>query len=290
MSRRAILLLIAGIIAAFTAISVKNRLSQAPVKASAPAVVHVVIAKHDLTPGNFVQAGDLDWGPAPKVASPKGAMAMAHYLYEDAVHLSDFNGAVVRRVVHAGDPVPTDALMKAGEGSFLSVVLDPGMRAVSIVMKNDRPGSTGFNAGFISPGDHVDLIVTHRIKTSNGTGSSESVVSETFAHDIRVVAVDQVLDNPDNKPMPAKTITVEVTPRQAEEVAVASEMGTISVALRSLSAPSKTAGAPSPAGEEGGQGYTSGADLMQLKTAIVPHVQVIRGDKSETVEFYRNGQ
>lgn len=277
MSRRAILLLIAGIIAAFTAISVKNRLSQAPVKAPAPVVSHIVIAKHDLSPGNFIQAGDLDWGAAPKLPAGKGAAE--HYLYEGAVQLADFNGAVVRRAVHANDPVPVDALMKSGEGSFLSAVLDPGMRAVSIAVN-----ATSGNAGFVSPGDHVDLIVTHRIKTDGGMGGSESVVSETFAHDVRVVAIDQQLDNPENKATIAKTITVEVTPRQAEEVAVASMMGTISVALRSLAETPKTKAA------HAGQGYTSGADIMQLKSAIVPHVQVIRGDKSETVEFFRNGQ
>lgn len=293
MPRRAILLLIAGIIAAFTAISVKNRLSEAPAPKPAAVSNHVVIARQDLEPGSFVQAAqDLGWGPAPAPNVPANAPppkpgeapAVPHeetYLHENAVKLSDFNGAVVRRLVHAGDAVPADALMKSGEGGFMSAVLNPGMRAVSIGV---TPISG--NAGFISPGDHVDLIVTHHIKTAGNanSGGSESVVSETFAHDVRVVAIDQQLDNPENKATIAKTITVEVTPRQAEEVAVASMMGTISVALRSLAETPKTKAA------HAGQGYTSGADIMQLKSAIVPHVQVIRGDKSETVEFFRNGQ
>ncbi|MDE3015504.1 MAG: Flp pilus assembly protein CpaB [Pseudomonadota bacterium] len=311
MSRRAILLLIAGTIAAFTAISVKNRLSQAPAEQSASAAAsRVVIAKHDLSPGSFVQAAqDLGWGVPPPVsaaatapgenarpANPEEGTAGAAkeiYLYEGAVNLADFNGAVVRRLIHAGDPVPTSALMKSGEGGFMSAVLNQGMRAVSIAVT-----PTSGNAGFISPGDHVDLIVTHRIKTSGGgNGSGESVVSETFARNVRVVAVDQMLDNPDNKAIVAKTVTVEVAPRQAEEIAVASEMGTISVALRSLSEPTpgvrkagSNANALTDLYGEGDAGYTRDTDLMQLKSAIVPHVQVIRGDKSETVEFYRGAQ
>ena len=300
MSRRVILLFIAGIIAAFTAISVKNRLSESPAPKPAAVSNRVVIARHDLEPGSFVQAAqDLDWGPAPtpnvpaKVPPPKPGEAPhaggESYLHENAIKLSDFNGAVVRRTIHAGDAVPTDALMKSGEGGFMSAVLNPGMRAVSIAVT-----PTSGNAGFISPGDHVDLIVTHRIKTAgtaNG-GGSESVVSETFARSVRVVAVDQMLDNPDNKAIIAKTVTVEVTPRQAEEVAVASAMGTISMALCSLAEP-KTAAAPNPVVtrlSEGGANYTRDSNLMQFKSAIVPHVQVIRGDKSETVEFYRDTQ
>jgi pilus assembly protein CpaB len=177
--------------------------------------------------------------------------------------------------------------MKSGEGGFMSAVLNPGMRAVSIAVT-----PTSGNAGFISPGDHVDLIVTHRIKTGGNanSGGSESVVSETFARNVRVVAIDQMLDNPDNKAIIAKTITVEVTSRQAEEVAVASAMGTISVALCSLSEPAKTAANMNAVIGQGNTNYMRSSDVMQLKSAIVPHVQVIRGDKTETVEFFRDSQ
>jgi pilus assembly protein CpaB len=304
MSRRVILLIIAGVIAAFTAISVKNRLSEAPPEK--PVVVtanRVVIAKHDLSPGNFIQAAqDLDWGPAPapnvsaKAAPPQPGEAPAPeentaidtYLHENAVHLTDFNGAVVRHLIHTGDAVPADALMKSGEGGFMSAVLNPGMRAVSIAVN-----ATSGNAGFVSPGDHLDLIVTHHLKTSGNNSNDESVVSETFARNVRVVAVDQMLDNPDNKAVVAKTLTVEVTSRQAEEVAVAAAMGSISVALRSLAEPkharSGKANALTDLYGEDNTDYTSDADLMQ-KNAIVPHVQVIRGDKSEMIEFYRDTQ
>jgi hypothetical protein len=121
-----------------------------------------------------------------------------------------------------------------------------------------------------------------------------------------------MLDNPENKAILAKTITVEGSPRQAEHIAVAGEMGRISIALRSLAqvakkdetaealsqVVSKTAEAPEPATDAAGNpikalygddtGYTRDSDLSQMldrKSLSVPRVQVLRGDKSETIDF-----
>lgn len=297
MSGRTVLLLVAGIIAAFAAISVRNRLSQSP----APEVVQsvrVVVAKHDLSPGTFIQgAQDLDWGTPPtptppqanpdQTKSPDENPAPETYLHEGSVKLSDFNGAVVRRQLRSGDPVPSSALMKSGEGGFMSAVLNPGMRAVSIAVT-----ATSGNAGFISPGDHVDLIVTHRVKTQEGAGN-EAVLSETFVRDVRVVAVDQMLDNPENKAILAKTVTVEVLPHQAEQVSVAAEMGKISIALRSIAPDVPKKPAPGSVGDlyneaPSDNNYTSSNDISQLRSTMVPHVQIIRGDKTESMEFYRD--
>ncbi len=150
--------------------------------------------------------------------------------------MMDFNGAVVRRQIHAGDAIPASALMKAGSGGLLSAVLNPGMRAVSISVTpntNDAP----FVSGFVLPGDYVDLIVTREINRTITNGREQEarkiVISKIFVQNVRVLAVDQSLDNPDNKAMVAKTVTVEVTPTQAQEVAVAAELGKISLSLRS---------------------------------------------------------
>ncbi len=288
MSGKTVLLMVAAVIAAFTAISVRNRLAQAPAPADVAVVAtnHVVIAKRELAPGAFVQAQDLDWGDAP--ATPAEPL-----LQEGAVHLPDFNGAVVRRPIRVGEPVPASALMKAGEGGFMSAVLEPGMRAVSIAVN-----ATSGNAGFISPGDRIDLIVTHRIKLRGGENNSEeSVVSETFVRDVRVVAVDQQLDNPENKAILAKTVTVEVTPRQVEQVSVAAEMGKISMALRSIAAPVKAGDKNAQVltdlyGQPQGEGkvYTRDSDvstLMERGDASVPRVRVIRGDQSENLDFFQ---
>jgi len=325
-TRKVLIFLTIGIVAVVTVLFMK--LSENTSESPPVQVARIVVAKRDLAVGSFIQGTqDLDWAPVPESSTlaaptPDGAptdpAAPANapresFLYENSVKLTDFNGAVVRRALRTGDPVPQNALMKSGEGGFMSAVLEAGMRAVSIAVN-----ATSGNAGFVSPGDRVDLIVTHRIKQqAGGGGNEESVVSETFIRNIRVVAVDQMIDNPENKAILAKTVTVEVAPRQAEEVAVAAEMGKISLALRSLTNPEPK---PDPAKEEAAEGtkevviqrpnvltelygaepprlpqspapFTRDSDLSMLlgrKSVLVPRVQVIRGDKSENLDFYQD--
>lgn len=285
MSGKTILILVTGLIAAFVVISLKNRMSQPDqvVANDTPVVARVLVAKRELSPGSFVQGSqDLDW-----MNAPEGSDGNENILREGAVQIDDFNGAVVRRALRAGEMIPPAALMKAGEGGFLSAVLEPGMRAVSIAVN-----ATSGTAGFISPGDRVDLLVTHRIKThtsSSGAefGGEESVVSETFVHNVRVVAVDQMLDNPENKAILAKTVTVEVTPRQAEQVSVAAEMGKISMALRSVANATVVANSNGTGGVF--EDYTRDKDLSSVSSSV-PRVLVIRGDQSENLEFYRDSK
>lgn len=307
-SRRLIILLVAGVIVAFAAIAIRNRMSSEPA-ADAPVITRVLVAKRDVPPGSFVQAGvDVDWEQVPDDYPSKELL-----INEAAFRLQDFNGAVVRKQLRAGEPIQQTALMKAGEGGFMSAVLEPGMRAVSIAVT-----ATSGNAGFISPGDRVDLIVTHRIKigANKDTGAGEeAVVSETFVSDVRVVAVDQMLDNPENKAILAKTVTVEVTQRQAQQIAVASEMGKISVALRSLTngpvaQPSAAAPAAEPAAGEPAAAtdpaseplaapadpaavpaetqspITDEKDVSPILSGMSPRVKVIRGDQMEILQFY----
>ena len=304
MSRSMILLIVSAVIAAMVIISVRNRLSAPPAEspvAAEPTSSRILYARRDITPGNFVQGvQDLEWKEAPK-DTPTGGL-----LFEGTVRPEDFNGAVVRRMLRAGEPVVASALTKAGDGGFMSAVLEPGMRAVSVAVT-----PTSGNAGFLTPGDRVDLIVTHRVRTQIGKDQSnteETVVSETFVRDVRVVAIDQMLDNPENKAVLAKTVTVEVSPRQAEQVAVASEMGKISFSLRSLAAnqvkklpdisPDKKPGDANlekrrKALEELYGDGTRDSDVSQLlerSGSIVSKVHVFRGDQSENIQFNRGAQ
>ena len=299
-SGRTLLFTIAAVIAAFTAISVRSRLSQAPVEPVAVAN-HIIVAKHDISAGSFVGAQDLDWGNAPVEENANPNNPSEPLLHEGAVKLTDFNGAVVRRPVHAGEPVPASALMKSGEGGFMSAVLNPGMRAVSISVT-----AASGNAGFISPGDHVDLILTRRIKPIQGKDqpdTQEHTVGRIFIRNIRVIAVDQMLDNPENKAILAKTVTVEVSDSQAEEVAVAEEAGKISLALRSLpNQPDMPKTADSPIADLYGAqavaahtapatGYTRDSDLGSLpQNGGSVTVRVIRGDQVQNLEFFKEGQ
>lgn len=115
---------------------------------------------------------------------------------------------VARRAIQKGEPILKTVLVKSNEGGFMSAVLEPGKRAVSIAVD-----STSGNAGFIFPGDKVDLILTHSVTNQ----SVQTRASETFVEDVRVLAVDQMLDNPENKAVLAKTVTLEVTPNRPKK-------------------------------------------------------------------------
>jgi pilus assembly protein CpaB len=263
-------MLIIGVVLVFGIIAVRSMRSSEPPPAP-PA--RVIIAKRDIPQGAVLMpAQDLDW----LVIEPE--KITESMLREGAVQLENFNGAIVRRQIHAGEPVTAGVLTRAGEGGFMAAVLEPGMRAESIAVS-----ATSGNAGFISPGDRVDLIVTHRIHTDNSTNNlTGTVISDTFVRDVRVLAVDQQLENSENQAILAKTVTVEVTPKQAEQITVAADLGKISVMLRSAAPAEGTANTTPPGG------YTSDADVSGALGAggLSSTIRVIRGDQVENVAVH----
>jgi pilus assembly protein CpaB len=249
-------------------------------------ITKVLVAAADIPAGSFVRAdyhlSFADW--------PQGNITES-MLTSQQVKQSDFEGAVARRPITKGEPITKNTLVKPGEGGFMSSVLDAGKRAVSIAVD-----STTGNAGFIFPGDHVDLILTHSVDTSQQAVRA----SETFIEDVRVLAVDQSLTNTDNKAVLAKTVTLEVTPKQAEEINVAKDLGKISLSLRSLAtAPSVTENTGDVSFDDvlrnsenipqnEGISVTRDTDVSKIITqggGANTRVRIIRGKEQEEIEF-----
>jgi pilus assembly protein CpaB len=116
-----------------------------------------------------------------------------------------------------------------GDRGFLAAALGPGMRAVTVPV-SDKTGV----AGFVFPGDRVDIVLTQAI--SNDSGDLKA--SETFLRNMRVLATDQ---STTQEKLEGKTVvrqfrsvTLEVTPKIAEKIAVAQTIGTLSLSLRSI--------------------------------------------------------
>jgi pilus assembly protein CpaB len=219
MPLRSLIVLGLGIVIALgTAVSLSKRMNKQ--SQSTAEMSQVLVATTNIAAGTFVrsdaQLAMVDW--------PKGNIT-ASMLTRATTKTSDYNGAVARRSISKGEAIAANMLVKSNEGGFMSAVLEPGKRAVSIPVD-----STTGNAGFIFPGDRVDLILTHAVTKQ----SIETRASETFVEDVRVLAVDQMLDNPENKAVLAKTVTLEVSPKQAEEINLAKDLGKISLSLRSL--------------------------------------------------------
>jgi pilus assembly protein CpaB len=287
MQKRSLIILAIGlVIAVGTAWSLSKRMGAR----DATAATQVMVAATDIAPGSFVRSGYhlafVDW--------PSGNITDT-MITNGQAKLSDFEGAVARRPITKGEPITKTLLVKANEGGFMSSVLDPGKRAVSIAVDP----TTG-NAGFIFPGDHVDLILSHKVDSDQ----QQVRASETFIEDVRVLAVDQMLDNPENKAVLAKTVTLEVTPKQAEEINVAKDLGKISLSLRSLSdkpqADAATQADPQPevsfddvlkadeAPSEGGTTITRDTDVSRIISpggGAATHVRVIRGNTQQDLDF-----
>jgi pilus assembly protein CpaB len=182
----------------------------------------VLVAAHDLPSGTLVHEDDMTWQswPDDKISDA--------YLRKDRDDPHALEGAVVRLRIAKGEPVGAGRLVKQGERGFLAAVLGPGMRATSIPLT-----ATSDVAGLILPGDHVDLILSHPIADERQPNAPQRMAGETVLTDLRVVAIDQSVNDMDKKPLSGKTATFEVTPKQAEIIEVAKLIGNLSLVLRS---------------------------------------------------------
>jgi len=278
MSSRSILLLIIAAVIAFGASQIlRHRLSADTNNAEASGEKYVLVASQTISQGSFVRDDKhFEWVEWPD------HMLQDSYMVKGQSKPADYNGAVARRTVMKGEPINKTYLVKSNEGGFMSAVLQPRMRAVSIAVDP----TTG-NAGFIFPGDRVDLIVTHAVNvvTSDETRGKEVLASKTFVEDARILAVDQRLDNPENKAILAKTVTLEVTPKQAEKINVANEMGDISLSLRSLASEDEKA---IPA-----YSYTRDSDvspILATPKSSAPTMAAPQGNTVRKVQVFRGGE
>lgn len=200
--------------------------AQAPAEPEpAIALVDVLVAKEDLSVGAFVRPDLVEWEPWPQNAVKEG------YAVSGKTTPEDLAGAVVRTRIQAGEPITSSRVMHPGEQGFLAAVLRHGMRAVSVPVD----AASGI-AGFVFPGDRVDVILSYRINVQNEspTGGRTRHFSQTLLRGVRVLAVDQTVDNADGKAMLAKTVTLEVDQKQVEILALGMDLGTLSLSLRSL--------------------------------------------------------
>jgi pilus assembly protein CpaB len=224
------LLVGALVIAVITAVMAKNMFAGAGAQqaAAAPAVPvgpKVLVAKKALPVGTIIDADSLTFQPW-----PKELMQGAYYVdgQPDAKNLA---GTVVRYAIAAGQPITRGSLVGPQDRGFLAAALGPGMRAVTVPVNV----TTGV-AGFIFPGDHVDIVLSQQV--SGGGDGPPLKVSETIIRNVRVLATDQrVTSKDEDGKTPVRTfsnVTFEVTPKLAEKIAVAQSIGQLSLSLRSL--------------------------------------------------------
>ena len=202
-----------GIAAAFTARHVlENRASAAA--QPAVATTSVVVARSDVAVGTALATLQLDSVEWPRDYLPAGS-------FQDPGQLA---GRVVRRPLARGEAVLESALLPVGAAAGLPSVIESARRAISV--KVDPVVGV---AGFVSPGTHVDVLATmRRIDTEE-----KLPYTKVILQDVPVLAIDQKLEEAKNgEPELVSVVTMEVTPKQSEELTYAAHEGRLQLALR----------------------------------------------------------
>lgn len=233
--RKIILLVGALIVAAITAFMARTLMvgTPAPVadasSTNQPPVVEgveVLVATRALPVGTILGPEALKFIPWPK------DLIEGAYFKREGTDLKSLQGTVVRYAISAGQPLTQGALVRPGDRGFLAAALGAGMRAVTVPVS-----AQSAVAGFVFPGDRVDLILTQSV--SGGGDGPPLKASETVLRNLRVLATDQKTDKQTDEAgntvvTTYSTVTVEATPRIAEKIAVAQTIGSLSLSLRSI--------------------------------------------------------
>ncbi len=209
-----------GLMAVFVAQSWLNRQAEARLKSldalaqRKPAATQtMVVAARPLRFGN-----ELNHTALREIAWPEGALPAGSY--NTAQELLAGGRRVVLAAIEPNEPVLASKITGAGQRATLSAIIGPNMKAVTIRV-NDVDGV----AGFVLPGDRVDILMTRQLEKTAAT-------NDVVLQNARVLAIDQVADERTDKPSVVKAVTVEVDITGAQRLSLASQVGNLSLALR----------------------------------------------------------
>jgi len=291
MPRRKIILILAAIfIGGGTILLARSMMAPQPAgqTAAAPEPASQVLgAARDLPIGTLLKDADLKWITWPAEAQSPNLFV------KGTADKSTVTGSVLRRSLRAEEPVLSSQVVNPKSQGFLAAVLAPGMRAMSISV---NPG--GGVAGFVFPGDRVDVILSHIVNRKNDPLLTDRHMTETVLTNVRVLALDQKTDDQSTDPKIAQLATLEVTPQDAERLALSAQLGTLSLSLRSLQAEDTIPAPPSPsqlpvtALMDDRQTWDS--DISKAypspggKDQLLEKVQIMRGKETSETIFERH--
>lgn len=236
--------IVAGALAFFMMRGIVNKPQKVVVTEQVNAT-EVLVARSDMGLGVVANEGHFRWQTWPRDAVSPGFITRS----SGPTIVRDLTGAVARAPIMAGEPITVNKLIKAGQGGVLAAILPAGMRAISTKIKEETAVGK-----MILPNDHVDVILSRRLRTKGG---AEEFISDTLFRNVRVLAIGQQIEAREGKKgAEGTTATLELTPRQAELLALANSMGEISLSLRSVADLIA-----------GGAGPSEGLDLSKSRTS-----------------------
>jgi pilus assembly protein CpaB len=239
--------------------------------AEAPAVVmtQILVASQDLEIGTRIENSHMEWRgfpaeavnaawivegagsvPTPSRATPdaegdaeaEGGEAATAQVQRAAERITGGGvreqvvGAVVRERILAGEPIVASKLVRAGQSGFLAVVLEPGRRAMSVPLSQEHGAG-----GFILPGDRVDVIMSRRAEQA--IDGRDGFITATVLINIKVLAIGETTEAGDSQNVTGAHATLEVSPRDAEVLALAQTQGELYLVLRSYADAQQPSGA-----------------------------------------------
>jgi len=259
-----------GLIAAYGIYSFLRQQRQAA-EALRNQTQNIVVANKDIPAGTiineeFLKKGMLKASPWPKTSVPAGAFSSPEQLV----------GKTNRVKILANEPVLESRM--AGEGAGLTVRLEAGKRAMAV-----RVDEIIGVSGFIVPDDRVDVIVT---ATPPGADKQDDRISKIVLQNKRVLSVAQSTEQKDGKPQVARSITLEVAPDEAEKLSLASQEGSVVLALRGVGDDSETKTQGSNKRDLlSVVAARKGAARSTLQARDSYRVEVIHGQDKKIVEF-----
>jgi pilus assembly protein CpaB len=261
---------------------------------SAPPAVtteKVQVSAADLPQGLLLRDEDLIWKQVPVSQIPVNA------IISGAPNAPDLKGALLRHPVASGAVLVADDVILPSAPGFLAATLKPEMRAVSVAV-DDVSG----NAGLIQPGDYIDLLLTQQMERRTDSPDL-AVSSETVVEHVRVLAVGSEISRPKNNGdapetgSRARTVTLEVTPRMGEVVAVAARLGSLSLALRSFATVTRDPAASAAAGASSSEHAPIWAGDISRAVRELPRSHAARASTNNaappvprTVTIYRGSE
>ena len=250
------------------------RVEAPPVVAPAPKV-RMLVAARPLSIGTLLKDEDFREQEMAAEEVPEGAFTSG------SASLAELRGALLRRFIDPNQPVLNTDVLRPRDRGFLAAVLRPGTRAISIGVDVVTGAS-----GLIWPGDEVDMILTQNLQERGNDSPGRRVVGETILSGVRVIAVDQQISHTGTEStaarVGARTVTLEVTPEQAERLAVAQQLGRISLVVRAIEGVPEATG-PRPS-------LVFGSDVSSALTgpqapAPTTRMRIIQGGSQQEVTF-----
>ncbi|HYL34172.1 MAG TPA: Flp pilus assembly protein CpaB [Stellaceae bacterium] len=282
--RRLLLLATAMVLSLVTALVVRAWVEHVRTEAAGPVAAQmaappppkmILVAAKALPAGHFIRTEDLTWQSWPDNDVSKS------YMVKGAINLDTIVGSVAKSGIAPGEPISDLRIVKKGDRGFLAAIVTPGFRAITVPLQS----GVGLS-GLAMPGDRVDLILTMDVPSGDKNAQPRRL-SETVLQDIRVLAVDQKIDDQAHDSPLARTATLEVTPKQAEVVALLPEMGKLAMTLRSVGTAENDAQPHQPT-------LTWDTDAVEMPFAhhrtggtstASDQVDIVRGTSKSSIDF-----